>query len=263
MAEDRARQGAPPQAGTVEVDAVCERCGTVNPEETLLCKSCGNNLRDQRARRLSSVRNYDDLAPSQPKTRWLTHLLTVFGLLIILWTALNVGRVENWLVSAQNPVAFTGEEFYTGPAASTFDRMAAELERNPISQGHVNQAMSQPANPEGYEGRFAIMRRGLTGPEYLGQALVLKDGDDLLFVARLEEGMEIRGLAQLDANGVAQAGEIGIRFGKEHTPAQGFAQRTAQLGYLLYGVTAYSGGGYEAVAYAIPGTAPQRPQQQR
>ena len=25
----------------LEADAVCEQCGTVNPEDTLLCKKCG------------------------------------------------------------------------------------------------------------------------------------------------------------------------------------------------------------------------------
>ena len=30
----------------LDADAVCEPCGNVNPEGTLLCKTCGNNLRD-------------------------------------------------------------------------------------------------------------------------------------------------------------------------------------------------------------------------
>ena len=45
----------------LDADAVCEACDTVNPEGTLLCKTCGNNLRDQRARRMKAGgRKHDD-----------------------------------------------------------------------------------------------------------------------------------------------------------------------------------------------------------
>ena len=40
-------------AERVDADAVCARCGAVNPEDSLLCKVCGNFLRDLRGRRLA------------------------------------------------------------------------------------------------------------------------------------------------------------------------------------------------------------------
>ena len=42
-----------PEGERLDADAVCGSCGTVNPEDTLLCKSCGNNLRDQRQTRIA------------------------------------------------------------------------------------------------------------------------------------------------------------------------------------------------------------------
>ena len=38
----------------IEADAVCAQCGSANPEGTLICKTCGNNLRDQRLMRIAA-----------------------------------------------------------------------------------------------------------------------------------------------------------------------------------------------------------------
>jgi len=38
----------------IEADAVCAQCGSANPEGTLICKTCGNNLRDQRMLRITA-----------------------------------------------------------------------------------------------------------------------------------------------------------------------------------------------------------------
>ncbi|MCX5757207.1 MAG: hypothetical protein NTU83_01615, partial [Candidatus Hydrogenedentes bacterium] len=62
-------EGPQPQVDIerIDADAVCEKCGTVNPEETLLCKTCGNNLRDQRLHRVQSE-------PSEEAVREAGHL---------------------------------------------------------------------------------------------------------------------------------------------------------------------------------------------
>lgn len=252
MAEDRARQGAP-QAVSVETDAVCERCGTVNAEDTLLCKACGNNLRDQRARRMANAQGYEGLDEAKPKTRWLASLLGVFGLLLIAWTALNVSRVEEWLVSAQTTSAASSTAFFSRAGGQPFEALSAEVRQNPVTQDQLNQAMAQPANPEGYEGRFAIMQRGMTGMQLVGQAVVRRDGDRLVFVAQLHNGVELRGMADVDeTHGAAVSKEAALRYRGDMAEAQGYAQRGENLGYSLYGFAEFSDRGYEATAYAVP-----------
>jgi hypothetical protein len=74
----------------IDADAVCEQCSTVNPAGTLLCKTCGNNLRDQRMRRLAADEGMEAVHASDRPIRMLTGLLVVLGLLAILWAAINV-----------------------------------------------------------------------------------------------------------------------------------------------------------------------------
>lgn len=252
MAEERARQGAAQAAG-VETDAVCERCGTVNPEETLLCKSCGNNLREQRSRRLAAAQAYQGIEEAKPRTRWFTGLLAVFGLLIILWTALNVGQIEEWLAEAQTDAPVAGEDFYSGPRAAMLNQLAAELNENPVTREEADIAMAQTANPPDIGGRYAILRRGLAGADWVGQAVVRRQGDDFLFVAQLRNGVALRGVGRLrEGTDTVVAENAAIEYQNEFAEASGAVQPIPGIGYAIFGITSLSDDSYEGVAYAIP-----------
>jgi hypothetical protein len=254
MAQERVRKGGSRQEQAAEMDAVCERCGTVNPEETLLCKNCGNNLRDQRARRMSTAQVYDNLEPARPKTRWLTGLLTLFGLLLIVWTAMNASNIEDWLAAAQTTTDANGQEYFEGLEARPFEALNATLSQNPITQEQLNLAKSQPANPKTFEGRYAILRSGLGGDELFGEAQVAKQGDELIFTARLDNGMELRGTAHVEEDGRALAPHVAASYRGEYATGGGVAQPLQGLGYSLVGMLGGGNASYQATAYAIPST---------
>lgn len=252
MAEERLRKGTGQQEPGVEMDAVCERCGTVNPEETLLCKNCGNNLRDQRARRMATAEIYENLEPTQSKFRLLTGLLPFLGLLMIVWTAMNVERIEGWMTSTQSPAEQVGQEYFVGRESTPFEALAAELERNPVTRAQANLAMSQTANPAEIEGRYAIMRKTFGGIELGGQAVVAKQGKGYIFAAHLDNGMEVRGKADVDSAGKVQAEQIGARFEGKYASGAGAAQPTSEVGFSVYGILDLSSTVFEATAYAVP-----------
>lgn len=252
MSEERLRKGARQQEPGVEMDAVCERCGTVNPEETLLCKNCGNNLRDQRARRMATAEIYENLEPSQSKFRLLTGLLPFLGLLLIVWTAMNVERIEGWLTSTQSTVDQIGQEYFVGTESAPYDALATELNKHEVTQNQANLAMSQKANPAEFEGRYAIMHRSFGEIELGGQALVAKQGKGYIFVAHMENGMEIRGKADVDSTGKIQAERIGARFEGKFASGAGAAQPTDTVGYAVYGILDLSNVVFEGTAYAVP-----------
>ncbi|MDX9971730.1 MAG: hypothetical protein RBU21_01940 [FCB group bacterium] len=252
MAEERLKKGTRQQEPGVEMDAVCERCGTVNPEETLLCKNCGNNLRDQRARRMATAEIYENLEPTQSKFRLLTGLLPFLGLLMIVWTAMNVERIENWLISTQSPEQEFGEEYFVGGQSAPYDALLAEMEKHPVTRDQAKLAMSQTANPAELEGRYAIMQKAFGGIELGGQALVAKQDNGYIFVANLDNGMEIRGTADVDSGGKLQAERIGARFEGKYASGAGAAQPTGGVGYSIYGILDLSNAVFEATAYAVP-----------
>jgi ribosomal protein L40E len=246
----RSEQGEAAPA-PVSADAVCERCGTVNPEDTLFCRNCGNNLREQRARRLNEAPALAEPDVVSKPTRWLGQLLTVFGLLLILWTGLNVGRIEAWLLARQTPDAEGALMYFRGADAETFNGMAALLGETPLDPEAVNRALAQTSPPEEIDGRYVIMGQAFNRPVRLGEALVRREGDELRVVALFENGVELRGKARVEKDGLIRASEIGLRFGDEFASAHGFAQRTEGPGFFCYGFAAGNDQSREAMAYRV------------
>ena len=84
----------------IDADAVCIKCGTVNPEDTFLCKVCGNNLREQRARRVSGATEVDIDAFEDSRSQWLRRALLAMAILYVVWVAINVSNnnIEEWLL---------------------------------------------------------------------------------------------------------------------------------------------------------------------
>lgn len=210
-------QGNPLEHHDVEhldADAVCEACDNVNPEGTLLCKTCGNNLRDQRARRMQA-------APVAPAERSFSianivrGVLILFGICVVLWVALNVSTIESWLMSGVQSVAASGqsvvspESFWDGPGAARYNELAGILQEYPVTIEEAG--MLPPGAPlPSLDGRYVIKRSADSIASPLGSAMIRMDGDTAYFVALLAGGTEIRGSADRSSDTMFQAVSIGI-----------------------------------------------------
>lgn len=252
MIDERTRPTAPPQP-LEEADALCERCGQVNPEDVTVCRNCGNDLLEQRARRLATSRAYEDLDREKPRRRALTGLLTVFGLLLILWTGLNAARIEEWLVKAQTPPIGSAESLFNGATARPFEALAAGLASVPPAYSLDRILQQGTALPPDFAGRYVVVRTDFLRPMAVGGAVVEREDDSLRFVARLRGGAELRGTARIDERGIIQAPEVGLRDGNgDFIAGYGFAQRGEDGGLEVYGVLEAYPSGFRARVYALP-----------
>lgn len=240
---------------TVDADAVCAICGEVNPEGTLLCKQCGNNLRDQRAQRVAQGTSVEDMM-SEGGSRWLRGALTVLGILVVLWTTLNVGRIEDWLVSAQSVTG--AERFWSGSDSAAYEALATEMQRFPLSEDEKASAIESPVPGQGLDGHYVLVRKDaktatipLGGSPYLGEAMVRTDQDDIMFVATLyRTDVEIRGFARFEREKMPVVRETaGIRIGRQFLIGSGIGQVPEQGRLECFGQSETDSGGYEIVAY--------------
>lgn len=234
------RSGSEDTFEHIDADAVCEQCSTVNPAGTLLCKTCGNNLRDQRMRRLAADEGMDVVHISDRPRRVLTGLLVVFGLLAVVWAAINVynGNIEEWLTrrisTTQTPESINPDRFWSGGDASLYDAMAAELRENPVTDEEA--ALTSPAADvsEGLDGRYVI--RSSDGSRIVGSALVRTQGDAVYFVAELGRAVELRGRVPAGNDEQYEAEQVGVAWGNSVLDAYGVARPQPDGTYLCAGM---------------------------
>jgi len=199
----------------LDADAVCEPCGNVNPEGTLLCKTCGNNLRDQRVRRMQAGGSVASAEPKVSIGNIARGVLILFGIGTVLWTAFNVSTIEAWLLSGVQSVEAKGgntvspETFWTGPDAARYSELSTALEENPLTMEEA--AIVPPGAPRpSLDGRYILKRTTESSVSPIGSAIVHSDGATCYFVAKLAGGTEIRGSAQRTSDTMLQAYNIGI-----------------------------------------------------
>lgn len=194
---------APQRFQAVDADAVCEQCGTVNDDGTLLCRVCGQNLRDQRARRLAGVQSPETSEAKVSRTRLFTGVLSVIGIVLIIILVISLPRIEAGLASAlsEDPIASTGsEDLFSGPNASIYDGLLTELHDYPSTRAQVQDALSTPLVEDTYNGRYILMPAGALTPDRIaGEAAVSRRGNRIYFVAVLTNpAVEVRGSAELE-----------------------------------------------------------------
>ena len=241
----------------IDADAVCEECGTVNPEGALFCKTCGNNLRDQRTRRMKGEGAGESLdTPAQTSRRALVGLLTVFALLLLVWAAMpgNVQRLQDRLTRSMAEDMYTegvdASIFWNGPIAAVLNRMADELRQKPVTGNDMRRADGAPATNV-YPGRY-FLRQG-PRPEDLvvGSALIAEEDGRLLFVAMLGD-VEIRGVGDLTATRYPSSRFSGVFMNGRYVSAHGFAKPLDSGGFLCVGQRENSDRTHEIMAFRIP-----------
>jgi len=235
-------------------DAVCAQCSTVNPEGTLICKTCGNNLRDQRTLRLAADQQLVGQAERVERRQFLLGALTVLGILLILWTTLNVDTITDWLVAAQSPGFNVQRAFWSGPDNEVFTEMLAELESRRPSPEEIQAAMQNPVFAADFDGIYVIVRGfGLMGARPVGIGRVRHLDGEYYFVARVGENGEVRGRAMLQSNSLSAGWEnAGASDGARYFSVAGVALRRPDGTFDCFGQSAVSEEGYEFMAYRLP-----------
>ncbi len=231
-------------------DAVCAQCNTVNPEGTLICRTCGNNLRDQRSIRLSADQVLEGEGEGIERRRFFLGALTVFGILLILWTTINVNRITDWLIAIQTPSMGSAEDFWDGPGQAVFDEMAGRLEDSAPTADELRAALEEPIAGSGPDGVYALaVAAGQFGFRPVGMAVVQRQGEDYYFVAQVRNATEVRGVAQLQGNAYSVTWErAGARADGEYAAVSGVALQQPDGTYECFGRSESADQGYEFVA---------------
>lgn len=233
----------------IDADAVCAQCGTVNREGVFICRTCGNNLRDQRALRMIAEQEMDRKGEPLDRRRFFLGALTTFGILLILWAALNVNTITDWLIEIQTPSLGAAEALWQDTALND---LAAELDGRKDTADDLEKAIANPAVGDTIEGVYALAREGLGGKRALGTVIIRPQDGRVLFVAKLEDGAEVRGYGDVRENQiVADADSAGAQYGGRAFSVFGVAVPKADGTYECAGQTEIDNEMHTAYVYRL------------
>jgi ribosomal protein L40E len=238
----------------IDADAVCERCGAVSPEETLLCKTCGNNLRDQRARRIAGDRGFEPGALAPERRSWIGKGLVVLGILLIIWVAINLERIEDLLAGTQTTSIADAKVYWSGPNSAFFEELHEDLKANPLTPQEIDSALRTPVKGNGYEGRYVLFQPNALRQVPIGEAVVRQQGDGIVFVAVLSRSdIEFRGEARFEGSvRIAARDSAGVKAGNRYYGASGFARPLDMGGFECFGLSDLNDDNYSVLAYRVP-----------
>ena len=242
--------GRPHHGDNIEADLVCEACSTVNDPGTLLCRECGNNLRDQRVRRLIQGAEAEVVESGPSRAAFLRGALTVFAILLVLWVALNVNQIANWVVRAESTAR--GETFWSGAEAPVFDALLQEIDGHPISPDQVDAAEKGLYQVSGLSGHYILKQNDPYFRAVIGQACVREEGGKLYIVAKLDEGGELRGVGTLDSGNRMSSTLIAYHSGRIILDGVGYATTIGNGQFRCIGMSDMSNDQIDVFAYRIP-----------
>ncbi|MBI2422918.1 MAG: hypothetical protein HYV27_08810 [Candidatus Hydrogenedentes bacterium] len=233
----------------VDADAVCAQCATVNPEGTLICKTCGNNLRDQRTLRLVAEQALEGVDLGEKRRVMLSGLLSFMGILLVLLTVLNLGSIQTWLIDMQNTEAATVRGLWNGEDSAVFGALLANLDAMQLNGGALENARTNPAQNPDATGVYAIF----VGETVVAVANVEQQGEELFFVGRvLDSDTEYRGRAQAQGSAFAVfEGNSGVMMDGEVFGIVGIARLMDDAGYECYGQSLQSERSFQFVGYPV------------
>lgn len=234
----------------IGADAVCAQCGTVNPEGVFICRTCGNNLRDQRALRLSAEQKLMEGADAVESRPWrFTSVLAVVGLLVVFLTALNVDRISDWLVRAQNPQVDPIAPLWEGADAADFVPLASELQA--LKPTEETYRAARATTSRGIEtGLYAVFYEEAP----VGTAAVALRGQDVLFAAQLDSGAEVRGVGTIGQNNgvIVQWDHAGVYWNDDYHPVAGAGLVRDNGAIDCFGQSDWDGANFEFAVYRLP-----------
>ncbi|HPO16105.1 MAG TPA: hypothetical protein PLI09_21900 [Candidatus Hydrogenedentes bacterium] len=233
-------------------DAVCAQCGTVNPESTLICKTCGNNLRDQRTIRLAADAELTAQAKPVERRRVVLGLLTVLGILLVLWMVFNVDTLANWLVNSQQTAINIQGTLWKGKDSAIFNQLLDDLDAVEFSAAESRAALANPTASESMDGFYVLGVNGPLGSRPVGSANALLQEETLYFVARVGETVEIRGKAQQQGSSWTASWEsAGAQQGELYYSVAGIGVLKPEGYWECFGQAEISEDGYEFIAGKI------------
>lgn len=247
-------QGSGAGVQRVQTDAICAACGTVNPEGTIQCVSCGNNLAEQHRLRLAQ-QGAPVLVESGVNLRVIiSGTLMVFGLLLVVFVALNANQIENLLVSAQSNEG--PARLWYGTEAAVFSDLSLQLANALPKDEEVVAALDAPQAIGDLTGRYALVAG--EDAAHVGCAIVKQEGEFVYFVGRANQGGEIRGVFAAPAAG-GNTNNIAVRWEDAGLQIEGtlYACAGAALinenGFVgCFGQTEKDTNNYEFNAYKLP-----------
>ena len=246
--------------GPIDADAVCAKCATVNPEETLFCKSCGNNLRDQRVQRIAKGGAIVIGDTGVGKFRILTGVLITMGFVLIGCVLLFFPSIESWLVDIQTIEAGVNKaDLWGATGANIYDEMLDDLQSFPTSPGQMQLALNDPILDQSYNGRYAVAALDDSGGlSIIGEASLKLQGDVVYFVFRHDsiKALELRGYATLQGVGDERYAVVmntaGYRFGNDQQLIYGLGEPATDGSHLCSGQGDSEDSFAEVWAYRIP-----------
>jgi ribosomal protein L40E len=182
-------------AAVIDADAVCEVCGTVNPEGTLICRTCGNNLRDQKSKRMAA-----DVQLLEPErvggSQFVKGGLALLGLLVVAWVAVNVNRIADAVINAgapDDPIV----ALFESPENATFQLMLDEAAALAPTFEQVDALRAAPLVADTPDGRYALaMGDGYGSFTVVGVGVVQTDpAGRIRYVASVGNAGHARGYA--------------------------------------------------------------------
>ena len=231
---------APEYKETIEADAVCNQCGKVNPEGTLICKTCGNNLRDQRLLRLAAdqILVGEDEAVTKRSFTFLKGALTALALLLILWLGLNAGRVTSSIGSGDEAPPLPPAQpfrFWEGEEKAVFDALAAQLNSDYPTESMAETARLNPVISAAPSGRFVLFEKRGSIDVFVGGAYLAQNEGGADFVAVLTDGTEVRGTTKFRENYyTTEWNDAGVLSGGKYDAGVGNAMPQADGSFLLF-----------------------------
>jgi ribosomal protein L40E len=242
----------------IDADAVCSECGEVNPQGTVLCKQCGNNLREQRLRRIETGPLLDVEGGHSSPLRLLTGLIALLGVLLVLWTAFNVETIVDWMAHGMTRAdverEFRPRDLWRGEDGRVFTDLGNDLGE----PGRMLFGMSATA-PAGDDltGRYQLRPMQAIGMlnQPVGEAVVARDEGTFYVLARLANGTEIRAKAEQVGRDLVTR-RAGIFVQGQHIPAMGYTSRAADGSLAVYAQSTLAEGVYTVLAYRLAEHAP-------
>ena len=237
----------------IDADAVCVQCGTVNPEGTLICRTCGNNLRDQRRLRLQAEEQLlagEETLPSPRKI--VLGIIAVIGTILIIIAGINADRIMLWLVSSGSE--YTTENPWSGELGNQLSIMVEDLRLQVLASNQIYNAIRQPINAENPEGIFVIaIRNAEENIVPVGKAMVKSKGDNYLFTALLDNGAQVRGVAQKQEQKlVAYWDKASCEWNGQKGSASGIVSKRDDGRYEGYGGTDLTNENFGFYAFKLP-----------